>query len=47
MDKTTIEKNLNNVLTETDFKSLGEKKVGKVRDSYLGEDNIILITTDR
>src|SRR3989338_11232532 len=47
MDKSIIEKNLYNVLTETDFKNLGEKKVGKVRDTYLTEDKIILITTDR
>ncbi len=42
-----IEKNIYNVLTETNFKGLGEKKVGKVRDSYVSEDKIILITTDR
>ena len=47
MDKQIIEKNLNNVLTETYFKNLGEKNEGKVRDIYVLEDKIILITTDR
>ena len=30
MDKQIIQQNLKNVLTETDFKNLGEKKIGKV-----------------
>ena len=47
MDKSIIEKNVNNVLTETNFQGLGEKKSGKVRDTYLTDDKIILITTDR
>lgn len=47
MDKKIIVQNINNVLTGTDFLSLGEKKVGKVRDSYVSEDKIVLITTDR
>ncbi len=58
MDKKIIEKNIHNVLTEIDFKGLGEKKTGKVRDTYFiqhqakagsgqAEDKIILITTDR
>ncbi|MDP2586977.1 MAG: phosphoribosylaminoimidazolesuccinocarboxamide synthase [Candidatus Komeilibacteria bacterium] len=47
MDKAIIEKNIYNVITETNFKGLGEKKVGKVRDSYTTDDKIILITTDR
>ncbi len=47
MDKSIIEKNIYNVITETNFKGLGEKKVGKVRDSYTTDDKIILITTDR
>jgi len=47
MDKQIIEKNINNVLTETYFKNLGEKKQGKVRDTYVTDDKIILITTDR
>jgi len=47
MDKTVIKKNLKNVLIKTDFKNLGEKKIGKVRDTYFSDDKIILITTDR
>ena len=47
MDKAIIEKNINNVLTETYFRNLGEKKQGKVRDTYVMDDKIILITTDR
>lgn len=35
------------VLKATDFKSLGEKKVGKVRDIYIQPDRLILVTTDR
>lgn len=35
------------LLKETDFKNIGEKKVGKVRDIYLQKDKIILISTDR
>src|SRR6185369_3757323 len=35
------------VLKQTDFKSLGEKKIGKVRDIYIQPDRLILVTTDR
>jgi len=42
-----IRENLNNCLTETNFKGLGEKKSGKVRDTYFSDSEIILITTDR
>ena len=47
MDIATIKENLGNVLTETNLKGLGEKKVGKVRDTYFSKDKVILITTDR
>ena len=47
MDIEIIKKHLNDVLKETDFKNLGEKKVGKVRDVYVGEDKIVLVSTDR
>ena len=48
MDKREIIKqNLNNVLKETNFFDLDERKVGKVRDSYVSDDKIILISTDR
>ena len=35
------------VLRETNFNFLGEKKVGKVRDIYIQPDRLILVTTDR
>ncbi len=35
------------VLRETNFSSLGEKKTGKVRDIYIQPNRLILITTDR
>jgi len=35
------------ILRETDFKNLGEKKTGKVRDVYVQKDKIILVSTDR
>lgn len=35
------------ILKETNFTNLGEKKIGKVRDIYIQKDNIILISTDR
>jgi len=47
MDKSTIEQNINNVIVETNFKGLGQKEIGKVRDTYVKDDKIILITTDR
>jgi len=42
-----IKEHLNDVLTETNFSNLGEKKIGKVRDVYVGEDTIALVSTDR
>lgn len=36
-----------NILEKTDFKNLGEKYVGKVRDVYQQDDKVILISTDR
>src|SRR5438876_260910 len=35
------------ILKETDFKNLGTKKTGKVRDIYDQGDKLILVTTDR
>src|SRR3989338_3360138 len=35
------------ILKETNFDFLGEKKTGKVRDIYIQPDRLILITTDR
>ncbi|OGJ01439.1 phosphoribosylaminoimidazolesuccinocarboxamide synthase [Candidatus Nomurabacteria bacterium RIFCSPLOWO2_12_FULL_37_8] len=36
-----------NILEKTDFRNLGEKYVGKVRDVYIQKDKVILISTDR
>ena len=47
MDKQTIEQNLHRVLEKTDFKNLGERRQGKVRDIYVQPDKIILVSTDR
>mgnify|MGYP001568081626 CR=1 FL=1 len=47
MDIELIEKHIDDVLTETNFTNLGEKKVGKVRDIYIQDDHITLIATDR
>jgi phosphoribosylaminoimidazole-succinocarboxamide synthase len=47
MDKNTIEQNLTRVLEKTDFKNLGTRRQGKVRDIYTQPDKIILVSTDR
>lgn len=47
MDIETIKEHINDVLIETNFPNLGEKKVGKVRDIYIANDHITLISTDR
>lgn len=47
MDKATIEHHIARILEKTDFKNLGEKKQGKVRDVYIQPDKLILISTDR
>src|SRR3989344_3829449 len=36
-----------NILEKTDFKNLGEKYVGKVRDVYIQPDRVIMVSTDR
>ncbi len=36
-----------NVITETNFANLGEKKRGKVRDIYFQPDKLVLVATDR
>src|SRR3989339_2230481 len=36
-----------NILEKTDFKNLGEKYTGKVRDVYKQADKVIMISTDR
>ncbi len=47
MDIEKIKEHIDDVLTETNFTNLGEKKVGKVRDVYIAKDHITLISTDR
>lgn len=42
-----IEQQLQHCLTETNFPELGKKYTGKVRDTYVNDDRIVLITTDR
>ena len=47
MDIKIIKEHIGDVLKGTDFKNIGERKVGKVRDIYTLPDKIILISTDR
>jgi len=47
MDIEKIKEHIDDVLIETNFTHLGEKKVGKVRDIYIAPDHITLISTDR
>lgn len=47
MDKEIIKQNLGRVLEFTDFKNLGDKYKGKVRDVYSQNDKLILVATDR
>ena len=47
MDKDFIAKHIDYVLKETNFPELGEKRVGKVRDTYVQGDKIFLVATDR
>jgi len=47
MDIETIKEHIGDVLKETDFKGIGERKVGKVRDVYTSPDKIVLVSTDR
>ncbi len=47
MDIEKIKEHIDDVLVETNFPKLGEKKVGKVRDIYISQDHITLIATDR
>jgi len=47
MEIKKIKEHIDDVLIETNFPELGEKKVGKVRDIYIKPDHITLISTDR
>lgn len=42
-----IKEHIDDVLKETNFTNLGEKKVGKVRDIYIAPEHIVLVSTDR
>lgn len=45
--KETVAQQINFTLEQTNIEGLGEKVKGKVRDVYVGDDNIFLIATDR
>jgi len=47
LSESRIRQELANVLDETDFRGLGTRLQGKVRDSYKQKDRRILIATDR
>jgi phosphoribosylaminoimidazole-succinocarboxamide synthase len=47
MELQKIKDHIDDVLEETNFTNLGEKKVGKVRDIYIKPDSITLVSTDR
>ncbi|EKD78811.1 MAG: hypothetical protein ACD_41C00259G0003, partial [uncultured bacterium] len=47
IDRTKIQQQLRQCLTETNFEQLGKKYRGKVRDTYDLGDRLVLITTDR
>lgn len=47
MELQKIKEHIDDVLVETNFTNLGQKKVGKVRDIYIEKDHITLISTDR
>ncbi len=47
MELQKIKEHIKDVLIETNFSNLGEKKVGKVRDIYIKPNSITLISTDR
>lgn len=47
MDIEIIKEHISDVVRETNFEGLGNKKVGKVRDIYIADDHITLISTDR
>jgi phosphoribosylaminoimidazole-succinocarboxamide synthase len=47
MELQTIKEHIDDVIRETNFEGIGVKKVGKVRDIYIGEKEITLVATDR
>ncbi len=47
VDRQLLEELAHQTLRETDFEGLGERIVGKVRDSYVGEKRRTIVVTDR
>ena len=47
MEIEKIKEHIDDVLIETDFKNLGDRKIGKVRDVYTAKNHVVLISTDR
>jgi len=47
ISEATIKAQLSNVLDRTDFKGIGVREQGKVRDSYKQKGRRVLVTTDR
>ena len=47
MDRDLIKQQLKHTLEETNFDDQGELYRGKVRDNYINEDTITMVTTDR
>lgn len=46
-DRFTIQQNLKNTITKTDFEGFNKIHTGKVRDTYEHEGKLIIVTTDR
>lgn len=42
-----IKQHIGDVIKETNLQGVGERKIGKVRDIYVAEDRITLVSTDR
>jgi|SRR3989344_6123631 len=47
MNIQTIKEHIGDVIKETNLQGIGERKVGKVRDIYVADDKITLVSTDR
>ena len=47
MNRDQVQQQIGHTLLETRFSGLGERYRGKVRDTYVADDIIILVTTDR
>jgi len=47
MELNIIKEHIGDVIRETNLQGLGERKIGKVRDIYVAEDRITLVSTDR